>query len=291
MQILLQPFKTLMEDQTGVQSVLVNGGDQNHLGQEIMEDRVQLGVFHGFEFSWARLKYPELKPLLIAVNQESYCRSLLVVRQDNPAVGIGELKGKVLTMPRLSCEHCRLYLERRCTPPGVPLEKHYSQVLTAGNVEEALDLVVDGKAAATLVDLMEFRCYMRSKPGRAAQLRKLLESEPFPCAVVAYNPTVLPKKLVTRFREGMIAAQETTKGQQMLMLCRITGFESVPAGYEQMLGHIAKAYPPREIKSTKRARSEDKGSASHTSPSEFELLSEECTGSHPVHGHQRGLGR
>jgi hypothetical protein len=61
---------------------------------------------------------------------------------------------------------------------------------------------------------------------------------------VAYVPGVLPEALLTRFRDGMIAAKDTTRGRQLLELCRITRFETVPGGYEQMLAEIAKAYPP-----------------------------------------------
>jgi ABC-type phosphate/phosphonate transport system substrate-binding protein len=248
MQILMRPFKSLMEEQTGVYGVLVNAGDQDELGPQIMDDKLQLGVFHGFEFAWARLKFPELRPLLIAVNQENYLRSLLIVREDNSAQSVADLKNKILTVPRLNREHCRLYLERRCTLPGVATEKHYAQIVSAGDIEEALDLVVDGKAAAAVVDQVEMEGYRKNKPGRSAKLKILVQSEPFPCATLAYNPAALPKSLVGRFREGMAAAKNTRKGQQMLQLCRITGFEAVPDDYEQMLVHIAKAYPPPDAK-------------------------------------------
>jgi hypothetical protein len=46
----------------------------------------------------------------------------------------------------------------------------------------------------------------------------------------------------------MVAAKDTRKGQQMLQLCRITGFEEVPEGYEQMFSDIAKSYPPPAAK-------------------------------------------
>lgn len=244
MQILMRPFKALMEDQTGVYSTLVNGGDHFDLGKKISEDTVQLGVFHGIEFAWAKQKYPDLEPMLIAVNQDNFLRTHLVVRNDAALDGIGDLEGKILAMPRMSREHCRLYLERRCTLPGVAPNKFYSQVIVAGDVEESLDLVVDGKATAAIIDKVELEGYTRGKPGRAAKLKTMLQSEPFPCAVVAYNGKVLPEKLVERFKEGMIAANTTRKGQAMLSLCRITGFDEIPESYSEMLEEIVKSYPP-----------------------------------------------
>ena len=52
----MKPFKTLMEEQTGVQGTVVNGTDYDALGRQIMEESIQVGVFHGFEFAWAKEK-------------------------------------------------------------------------------------------------------------------------------------------------------------------------------------------------------------------------------------------
>jgi hypothetical protein len=42
-----------------VSGELVPCGDADNLGRQLMDDKVQLGVFHGIEFAWARQKYPE----------------------------------------------------------------------------------------------------------------------------------------------------------------------------------------------------------------------------------------
>src|SRR5581483_4119811 len=62
---MMQPFATLMESQTGLTGQLIPAGDADDLGQQLANDKVQLGVFHGVEFAWARQKYPDLKPLVI----------------------------------------------------------------------------------------------------------------------------------------------------------------------------------------------------------------------------------
>ena len=76
-QALAKPLKTLLDSQTGRTSQLVCGGDAEYLGNQLAKDRVQLAVFNGFEFAWARLKYPEIKPLMIAVNQHRHLRRFL----------------------------------------------------------------------------------------------------------------------------------------------------------------------------------------------------------------------
>src|SRR5262249_44822264 len=68
----MQPFGALMESQTGLAGQLEPVGDAIHLGRMLAEDQVHLGVFHGLEFAWARQKYPDLRPLMIAVNQQRH---------------------------------------------------------------------------------------------------------------------------------------------------------------------------------------------------------------------------
>lgn len=247
-QLMIRPFKSLLESQTGVVGQVIAGGDAESLGRQIKEDQVQLGVFHGVEFAWARIKNPELKPLLIAVNENRFLRAVLVVRKDCTATKPADLYGKGIALPRLSREHCRLFLERRCVRRGCKIESSSAEITNAGDVEDALDAVVDRQIPAAVVDTVALDGYAKLKPGRCAKLRTLETSETFPCAVVAYMPGVLSENLLERFRDGMIAAKENPRGKQLLELCRITRFEAVPPEYEQMLADIAKAYPPQTEK-------------------------------------------
>jgi hypothetical protein len=129
--------------------------------------------------------------------------------------------------------------------PGTRPEKFYAKVSTPHDGEDALDDVYEGKAKAAVIDAVELDQYRKGKPRRSSQLCSLQESETFPAAVVAYYPGSLEEDLLVRVRDGMIAAKDTPHGQALLNLCRITGFEEVPADYEQMLSSIAKAYPPQ----------------------------------------------
>src|SRR5262249_39951922 len=70
-----QPFRALMEAQTGFTGELVPAGDAEDLGERLASDKVDLGVFHGVEFGWARQKYPDLRPLVIAVNYQRHLRA------------------------------------------------------------------------------------------------------------------------------------------------------------------------------------------------------------------------
>ena len=244
----LRPMKALMESQTGVGGDLFPAGDYENLARKLKDDEVQLGVFHGVEFAWVHQNYPTLKPLVIAVNGPAYLRAHLVVRADSKIATGVNLKGKIIELPRMSSEHCRLFLERRCCPSGDCPEKFFAKVIGSSNAVDALDDVVDDDAQGVVVDEVVYEAYRKNKPGRAAKLKTVQQSEPFPCAVIAYQPGVLSDRILDAFRDGLIAARENPKAQTLLRANRVTGFEAIPADYEKSLREIAKAYPPPTVK-------------------------------------------
>ena len=240
---LMRPFGALMESQTGLTGKLLPVGDPITLGRQLADGEVQLGVFHGFEFAWARQQHPQLRPLMIAVNQDRHLRAFLVVRRDNKAEEIADLQGKRLALPRGTREHCRLFLQRRCEEVGKEPSRLF-KITTPPNVEEALDDLVDDEVQAAVVDGVSLDRFKHRKPGRYARLRVVLESEVFPAGVVAYNPGSLGEETVRRFRSGMLNANRSPKGRQLMTLWKLTGFEPVPPDYDETLANIVKAYPP-----------------------------------------------
>lgn len=242
--VLLAPLKSLMESQTGVSPQLACAGHAEKLAKELAEDKVQLGVFHGVEFAWARMKYPNLKPLMITTTHEPQLRALLVVNQDSEVQTFCDLKRKTVALPRRSKEHCHLFMERRCKDGTDPAKAGFARLLTPPDSEEALDNVVDGTVAAAVVDQFALNRYKELKPVRFSKLKIVQQSEPFPQAAIAYRPGCLDEAMLQRFREGLLSAHQTPRGQQLMTLCQIVGFQTVPADYDEMLTNIAKAYPP-----------------------------------------------
>jgi ABC-type phosphate/phosphonate transport system substrate-binding protein len=243
-QIMMRPFRSLLETQTGMCGDLIAAGDADNLAHKLKDDEVQFGVFHGIEFAWARQKFPRLRALVVAINRHPFLRAEVVVKKDGKVASLADLKGRVVALDRRAREHCRLYLERKCVPAGTTVQKHFSRLAMPLDAENALDDLQDGGVEAAVVDATDFEAYKESHPVRAARLRRLDQSEHFPCAVVAYYPGGVAGDLLDRFRSGMIAARETTRGKQLLSLCRITAFEEPPAGFEESLQTIVKAYPP-----------------------------------------------
>src|SRR5258708_14699215 len=111
---LMPTFTKLMEAQTGVrgQIVLLKGG--NDVAQQLHDNRIQFAVLHGFEFAWAQTKYKDLKPLVIAVsNQSPSLTAQVVVASDSSYAKLEELKGQKVALPRGTREHCLLFLPLR----------------------------------------------------------------------------------------------------------------------------------------------------------------------------------
>jgi len=243
MQVIMRPFKSLLETQTGMSGQLVSGGDAQHLGQRLKAGEIHLGVFHGVEFAWAKEKIPQLKPLVIAVHQQRFLRAHLVVRADGKIASVADLKGQVMAVPHLSREHCWMYLERRCVPAETTPAKFFSRIATPRDANYAIDDVIDGAAQAAVIDDADLAAYRKQYPDYFAKVKVLQQSEAFPCAVIAYYPGSLSEELAERFRSGMLAAKSTRQGRAMMQMCRITSFEEIPDGFERMLTNIAKAYP------------------------------------------------
>jgi ABC-type phosphate/phosphonate transport system substrate-binding protein len=240
---MMQPFAALMESQTGVAGQLMPGGNALHLGQLLAEDQVQLGVFHGVEFAWARQKYPKLQPLMLAVNQNRHLRTLVVTRADSQATGLVDLQGKPVAFPRHGREHCRIFLQAHCDHCRHEAAKLFVPFTTPANTEDALDDVVEKATDAAVVDAVALECYKRRKPGRYANLRIVEQSVVFPAAVVAYVPGNLDEETVRAFHDGLINANKTALGRQFLTLWKLTAFEPVPQDYEPLLHSILRSYP------------------------------------------------
>jgi ABC-type phosphate/phosphonate transport system substrate-binding protein len=239
-----RPFKSLLESATGVTGEIVQGGDSRGLADKLKSDRVQLGVFQGIEFAWARVSNARLEPIVICANQQRTLKALLVVRSASGFKSPGDLAGKILTEPAETREHCKVFLERKCVPASSTVKKFYKKVVLACDVEEALDEVVDGNAQAALVDALAWASYRRAKAGCARKLRVLLESDIFPCAVIACQKDRFEPERVQRFRDGLIGSRNSPRGRQLLEFLRITGFEAIPSDYDQLFASIVKSYPP-----------------------------------------------
>lgn len=243
-EFLSRPLRSLMEAETGIAGKMVLSSDANQLAQQLAGKKVQLGVLHGIEFAWARQKFPDLKPLVIVVNEYPVCKVHVVVKDECKAASFADLKGLKVALPRTNREHCNVFLDRRCQNCGLSPKDYFGAVAGTPDIEEAFETVLEGKADAAVVDDNLLEYYRWLKPGRCAKLRSVVQSEAFPGGVLAYQPGAIDDDLVQRLRESLLSAHQNRRGQQLLKMCRIASFRPSDAAYEQLLTDILKSYPP-----------------------------------------------
>jgi ABC-type phosphate/phosphonate transport system substrate-binding protein len=233
-------FPSLMLEFTGLKSEVLQGGDPLTAGKNFADGKWHLGIFQGVDFAWAQSKDAKLQPLMIAIGPRREIHAVLVVKKDSTAAGFADLKGKAVQLLQ-GREHCRLFAEKGAK---APLQQFFSKVTKTNSGEGALDEVLIGTAQAAIVDTAALESYKEIQPGRYKRLKVLAESEQFPASVIAYREGVLSKDLLDKFKTGMLKANDSDRGRDLMADFRITSFEEVPADYAKRLSSIAKAYPP-----------------------------------------------
>jgi ABC-type phosphate/phosphonate transport system substrate-binding protein len=240
----LDTLKSFIKDETGLDNEIIRQKDWHELADKMSKGQLEVGVFQGYEFAWAREKYPDLKPLAVAVNIYVYPVTYVVVRKDEPVKDFAGLQGRSVVMTSEGPGCIRLFTERQCEAAGKKLDSFFSKVSHKDNFEDVIDDVFDSVADAGVVDRAALEAYKRRKPGRFAQLKPVAQSQPFPPSVVAYYGTYLSDEDRTRFRDGLLNAANKDKGQTMLTLFRLTGFQAPPADFSKVLAETRAAYPP-----------------------------------------------
>lgn len=241
---LMPTFTKLMESQTGMKGkvILLSGPDE--VRRHLVENKVQLAVFHGFEFAWARTQHEDLQPLVVVIKQGTKLQAQVIVAKDSAIEKLEDLQGQPVAIPRGTPEHCRLFLSRRTRRIGQRMEQFFGNCQTPPHVAAALDDVAAGKVKATVVDSVAWENYQWMNPAKAAKLRPLMQSEPFPTGVIAYKQGVLPEAELNRFRQGLTTAHSRPEGMQLMMLWKMKRFDVAPPDFNETLAEIAKAYPP-----------------------------------------------
>lgn len=235
------PFTNLIESHTGMSGSLDIVPESDQLARRLNAGELELGVFHGFEFAWAKAKHPDLEPVVVAVPQYGRSWACLVVAKDSSAKCFADLSGQTVAMPRGIREYARLYFDRKCKTCDAPVA--FGRVSDAPSAEYALDEVAEGAAQGAVVDALALQLYANQKPKRFARLKIACKSEPFPLTVIACRKGTLPEGTVSRIRQGLTNAGSSQTGKSMMGMWKLSGFEPVPADYHAQLERIAQAYP------------------------------------------------
>jgi ABC-type phosphate/phosphonate transport system substrate-binding protein len=247
----VETLKNFITEETGLKNEISKQKDWRQLADNMAKGRLQVGVFQGYEFAWAKGKQTGLVPLALAVNVNRYPTAFVIVKRDNRAKDFSGLKGQSISLRAGGPGFLRLFIDHECQAAGKTPETFFSKISSQKNVEDALDDVVDGVVQATVVERSALEAYKRRKPGRFDRLKAVARSQPFPPPVVAAYGKALDAGLRARFRKGLLGANKKEKGRTMLTLFRLTRFEPPPADFDKALARTRKAYPPPAKDKTK----------------------------------------
>ncbi len=239
-------FKDVMKKTTGLTGEFIPKYGPLQVAEKLDNKQLDLGVFHAHEFAWVQRKYPDLHPLLIAANKNHVERAYLIVHKNTPAKTLADLRGKKLDMPVDAKEHCRLFLEKRCTDTAQNgAGAFFGSIAKSATQVAALDDVGLDKVQATVVDTVGLEFYKEIKgPVFAKNLKVMEQSESFPPAVIVYKKGKLAEATLNQFRDGLLKAHTSELGRDMMKTWNIDAFEPVPKDYAKRLADVLKAYPP-----------------------------------------------
>jgi len=240
----METLKEFIKEETGMDNDILPQKDWREVAEKMAKKDLHLGVFQGYEFAWAREKYPELKPLALAINVYRYPVAHVVTLKESAAKDFKGLQGQTVAIPATGQHFLRLFLEREAETNGKSLEAFLGKVTTPETPEEALDELVTGKVQAVVADRASLDSYKRRKPGRFNKLKEVVHSQPFPPVVIAYYNQVLDTFTLMGFSKGVLEASKKEKGETILTLFRLSGFETPQEDFAKVLADTRKNYPP-----------------------------------------------
>jgi ABC-type phosphate/phosphonate transport system substrate-binding protein len=240
-QSLAKPFRDLMLKQVGYTGDVEVVDDPLALAEKMKDGKVQLGVFHGFEFAWAKQKCDDLVPLIITCPPGGKVQAVVVVHRSSTAKSLADLKAEGVHIPRGAKAHSLAFLDKARIGLDDTVGKPTPKV--SQTPEEVLNAVALGETKAALVDVCALDGYRTLHPGGFKSLKVLHESEMFPPAVVCYRKGTITDAEATRIRTGLSSAAKSASGKMLMALWNLKGFEAPPTDYQTSLDTILKAYP------------------------------------------------
>lgn len=236
-----EAFKDLIKTQSGLNGQVVHEEDSIAVSRDLNAGKLQIGLFLGHEFAWAKEKYPMLEPLICTVPRTKDVQAYLLVRHDCKGVNLADLKGTRLVLATGMRDHPRMFLEGRRA-----LEMKGAEFGTTGNADtqhDAIHKVLENEADVTAVDSAAWAYFEKLYPGPCQNLRVLARSEVFPPNVIAYKKGSLDDATVKAIRDGLASAHENAKAKRMMSVIRLERFDIPPENYSEMLKACLKAYP------------------------------------------------
>jgi ABC-type phosphate/phosphonate transport system substrate-binding protein len=240
----METLRKFVQSETGFQNEIIQQKGWEDLAKKLASNEVQVGVFQGYEFAWAKAKYPQLRPLALAVNaSDPYRYAYLITTRNSKAKSFQDMKGATITIPKAAQGYQKIFLYSLARKADSPLQSFFSKITYTDNAEDAIDDLVDGNVQGACMDRASLEAYKRRKPGRFNQLKLIAKSDKIPPTVIAVYGDKLTKDTQDRFTTGLLNADQKERGRTLLSYFKIIGFVKVPSDFDQVLAQSRKQFP------------------------------------------------
>lgn len=243
--IAAEDFKKVLKKATDLDGVLNTKLTAFEMGAKLDSKELQFGLFFAHELGWVMQKYPDVQPLLIAVNRGVSDSVHIIVHKKSPAKSLADLAGKKIDIPAGTIEPSRLYLERMCLKTaGKPAAMFFGKIEQSTAQAAAMDAVARGLVDATVLETSALEFYKEVKgPVYNNNLRVLQESGVFPSAAIAYKKGGVDEATLKRFRDGLAKVHTIPEGRNLMKEWRIDVLELATPEYAKSLADLIKIYP------------------------------------------------
>jgi ABC-type phosphate/phosphonate transport system substrate-binding protein len=236
-----KPFKGMIQKKTGLQGSLTMHPDYKELAAAIKEGKIDVAVFHGFEYAWVK-DTPGLAPLVVAVPNCGSVQACLVVNENSKAKTPGCLKGQRVLVPKGTKAHCSMFLDHVRNP--LPEDRCRPTLRGDLSIEEALgEIAKPGGADAALVDISSLKSLEQNFPGCFRALKVLDQSVELPPAIVVYREGALEPKTVKELKDGLMNCSKSAEGYAFTVFWQLKGFAEVSPEYNALVKKCLATYP------------------------------------------------
>jgi ABC-type phosphate/phosphonate transport system substrate-binding protein len=236
------PFERMIKKEIGLRGSMKICPDYANLTDDLKNAKVDLAVFHGFEYAWVR-NHADLVPIVITNPSCGKVQACLVVHKNSKAKKPKDLKGTCIGIPKGAKAHCTMYLKFLHDSTDIAAGDCRAKPCAGLTPDDVLDEVVSGKCEAALVDIANWESYQAYRKGLARQLRVLSQSVELPPAVVVCRKGALTTDQVNKVRDGLVNCNKTAIGRAFTMFWQLDGFKDVTPAYLALLDKSLKEYP------------------------------------------------
>lgn len=150
-------------------------GSPVNLANQLRRQKIHLAIMTGIEYAWIGQAFPELRPLVTAFTSDIRLKACILAPVESSAKTIFDLKGQSIVLPKRLQHFPLLYLQQEIVEQGAEPKSFFSRIVMANDTDEGVELVVDKKDSAILIDSESWRVYQERKPGRARKLKVIDE--------------------------------------------------------------------------------------------------------------------